>query len=455
MAGLIPVPSSNRTKEFTNSGDNEDFFFYLNKLPFRTLFLYAMDVVSAFYIPVLVFGLTANILNITVFAKTGVRDNVTVSLLALSISDLTYLVVIFPYFTVIATIHYVEIRLGININWPFDIRVIVYLSYWYSFIFYETSILITVYIAVVRCACVAMPFTVKNTFTSRKAIVTFIAFFIIVVLLRIPIFMTKRVILHFDPISNTTRVVYKEFNDGGLAQRFHDIMNRNILNWASIVIVIASLVVMVAKLRASVRFRASIGAAHSAAAQADTNDGGLNNARATSSRHHPTQPLGHNDSSSITSGVSQRPQSAQTTNDFVNRLQTVEKRGLEKSPIKTNKVTRHKGKSESSSEKGNQEMLSSREAQVVRCVILVAAVFVICQAPLMAYTLARRFEPQFDSFDVPNEKFKTLPKYAFLFALVTNISSFFTIINASVNIIIHYNFNSRYRESLKTLWNSK
>ncbi|KAK3783879.1 hypothetical protein RRG08_048105 [Elysia crispata] len=343
---------SNWTIPNTNSDVAKSFIFDFTKYPFRALYLTATDIYMALYIPLLSFGITANILNIVVFTKTGARDNVTVSFMALSVSDLVYLVVISPFFTVLTIQHYVEVKLGIKFNWLFDKGILAHPSYWYSFVFYETSILITVYISVVRCACVALPFTVKNIFTSRRAIVTFITFFLSVLLLRLPLFMTKRIIREFDPISNTTQLAYKELEDGGLAEKLNDIMNRNILNWASIVIVIGSLVVMVTKLRASARFRSSAGATHSAETHTGTRDVDRNNAQTISSEQDPGKRTPES--------ISSRPTSQTKTS-------------------KGNKLT--------SSEKEKQQMLSSKEAQVVRAVILVAAVFVTCQTPLMVYTL--------------------------------------------------------------------
>ena len=413
----ILIFSSNGTTENTVISIKEGLIFDITKMPFRALYFYIMDVVTSFYIPLLVFGFIANVLNIVVFTKTGVRDNITVSFMALSVSDMVYLVVISPFLIANTIIYYVEYKQGIKFNWLVDKNVLAFPFYWYSFVFYETSILITVYISVVRCACVAMPFTVKSIFTSRRAVVTFITFFIFVLLLRIPVFMTKRIIRVFDPKSNTTQVVYKEFEDGGLSEKLHDIMNRNILNWASITIVIACLVVMVTKLQASARFRFSAGGSHSAETHTGTIDVYLNNAQAISSEQDPEKHTSESKSSRTTS---------------------------QSKTFKEKKLP--------SSETVKQQMLSSKEAQVVRSVILVAAVFVTCQTPLMAYTLARRFESQFDGNDEADEKYTQMPKYLFLFALFTNIASFFTLINASVNIIIHYNFNSRYRETIKTLW---
>ncbi|KAK3743627.1 hypothetical protein RRG08_030750 [Elysia crispata] len=165
----------------------------------------------------------------------------------------------------------------------------------------------------VTCQTPLMAYTLARRFESQfdgneqegdkvikvpKAIVTFISFFISLLLLRIPVFMTKRIVREFDPILNTTQVVYRELDDGGLSEKLHDIMNRNILNWASIVIVIACLVVMVTKLRASVRFRSSAGGSHSTPTHTaniiDTSGVDPNNTTTIASNRDKAQPLEHN-----------------------------------------------------------------------------------------------------------------------------------------------------------------
>ncbi|KAK3753534.1 hypothetical protein RRG08_016549 [Elysia crispata] len=93
-----------------------------------------------------------------------------------------------------------------------------------------------------------------------------------------------------------------------------------------------------------------------------------------------------------------------------------------------------------------KQVLSSKEAQVVRSVILVACVFVTCQAPFMAYSLARRIESQFDDGVAGG-----VSRYIYLFSLCSTISTIFAMINASVNIVVYYNFNSRYRSCMKSL----
>ena len=138
-------------------------------LPFRTLYFGGMAFFTSIYLPLLAFGITANILNIAVYVKSGARDNVTVSFLALSISDLLFLALLAPHITALSLDDLIRRRMGVVFEWQVDPDILLYIFYWYAFVFYETSILITVYISVVRCACVAIPFKVKTTFTAKRA----------------------------------------------------------------------------------------------------------------------------------------------------------------------------------------------------------------------------------------------------------------------------------------------
>ena len=101
----------------------------ITQMPFRTLFFNCMDFITVIFVLLLVFGITANILNIVVFAKTGVRDNITVSFLALSTSDLLYLIVLSPHIITVNLIHFTQIRLGISVTWLFDPNILRYPFY--------------------------------------------------------------------------------------------------------------------------------------------------------------------------------------------------------------------------------------------------------------------------------------------------------------------------------------
>ncbi|KAK3748275.1 hypothetical protein RRG08_039527 [Elysia crispata] len=258
--------------------------------------------------------------------------------------------------------------MGRSIRWLFDYQILRFPFYWYAFTFYEVSILINVYISVVRCACVAIPFTVKSMFTARKAIIAFIVFFISIFALRFPMFMTKTITQQFDTASNMTRFVYREIDDGGLADKINDIFNRNILTWTSFITVLICLTIMVIKLQASAKFRSSL-STKSVTTAVDNEEIKTNlksNNADGSIRHHET-------------------------------FKEVNEERLETKPrLEPKSVSPKREKSPSSLPGKEKQVLSSREAQVVRSVILVASIFVTCQTPFMAYSLARRIESQFD-----------------------------------------------------------
>ncbi|GFS03867.1 chemosensory receptor C [Elysia marginata] len=364
----------------------------LTKLPFRALYYNGMDFLVFFYLPLVFFGIGANILNIVVFVKTGVRDNVAVSFLALSTSDLLYLVLLSPHIIVTFLVHFVQYRLGISIHWLIDPKILRFPFYWYAFTFYEISILINVYISVVRCACVAIPFKVKNTFTARRAVVAFVVFFILIFFSRLPMFMKKRIIGEIDPVSNRSRVVYKELEDGGLAEKLNDIINRNIVNWVSFVIIITCLIVLIAKLKASARFRCAISGTNPLTPQA---------VRETDKHDNFQTTFEQNQTLCFESNVSGAQDVISSLAQSTNKQMTTQHRTqIPKQGSSLQKAhTTHRKENPPTVNRGQRQMLSSREAQVIRSVILVAVVFITCQVPLMAYSLARRFESQFNAND--------------------------------------------------------
>ena len=358
-------------------------------LPYFDLYFGFID----FYLPtsllLIPLGVVANIINIVVFFKTGSKDNVTISLLALSMSDLAFLVVISPHVVYRGVSHIVQNKFGIQLNWLVDPTTLWVPFYWYSFLFYDTSTLITVYISVVRCACVALPFKVKDMFTARRALITFVAFFICVFFLRLPMFMIKRFVRKTDRLTNSSKVVVVEIDDGGVAHTINDIVCRNIQPWSCFIITITCLVVMVTKLRASARFRDSLSA----------KDSGNAKDRSLSTTN------------------------AEDEND---------------AEIKSTATK---------DEKSKVQVMSTREIKILRAVILVAVIFVVCQIPFMVYSLGRRIQSEFDD----DNGVSKIPMYYYLFAFASNFSLFCAFVNSTVNIFVYYNYNSRYRQCLRAM----
>ena len=81
---------------------------------------------------ILVFGLASNTVNIIVFGRIGFRDNVTVTLLFLSLSDLLNLVLRSPL-----TIAYFMMENHPNHLWSFDPRILRLVLFWPMYVFYD------------------------------------------------------------------------------------------------------------------------------------------------------------------------------------------------------------------------------------------------------------------------------------------------------------------------------
>ena len=74
---------------------------------------------------ILVFGLISNMINIAVFLKAGVKDNVTTLLLSLAVSDLVFLILITPSACTLVILHFAR-----TWSWSFDYKFIYFLPVW-------------------------------------------------------------------------------------------------------------------------------------------------------------------------------------------------------------------------------------------------------------------------------------------------------------------------------------
>ncbi|KAK3789653.1 hypothetical protein RRG08_017342 [Elysia crispata] len=90
----------------------EGYFTITGNLPFQTVFFIGQDIFAPMSVLLIIFGVVANILNVVVFVKTSVRDNVTVSFITLSLSDLCYFLLISPHYAVRNAAHVFQGKIG-------------------------------------------------------------------------------------------------------------------------------------------------------------------------------------------------------------------------------------------------------------------------------------------------------------------------------------------------------
>ncbi|GFO42303.1 chemosensory receptor a [Plakobranchus ocellatus] len=86
-------------------------------------------------------------------------------------------------------------------------------------------------------------------------------------------------------------------------------------------------------------------------------------------------------------------------------------------------------------EAANNHERSSKDLRVIQSVVLICCIFIVSQLPFLVYSTGRLINPEFDVFK----------KQQNLFYIFTTISRTFSYLNASVNIFVYYNYNSKYR----------
>ncbi|GFN95638.1 chemosensory receptor c [Plakobranchus ocellatus] len=201
---------------------------------------------------ILVFGLASNIINISVFLKTGVKDNVTTLLLSLSMSDVTYLILMTPAVSTIIIYYRAP-----GWPWPFEHRITSNLFHWPAMAVYNFSSFISLFLGLVRCACVAMPLHFKSVFTKSRTVTIVVILFFTSVSLHLPVLTVFNIDLRYEPSTNSTFAYLGFTNRLPTMVKVNDYLNRIIIPWISFVFMIACAIVLSLKLFQSSRLRSS------------------------------------------------------------------------------------------------------------------------------------------------------------------------------------------------------
>ncbi|CAL1531685.1 unnamed protein product, partial [Lymnaea stagnalis] len=323
---------------------------------------------------VILFGLGANIFNIFVFTRMGLKDSVTVSLCSLAISDIWFLLIrsMVPSSLIIILFPRVAPR-------TIDITDVAYACFWYSMVFYDTSMLIRVYTAVTRACCVAIPLTFRNTFTKKVTIYVVGTVFCLSLATRMPLLVCQGFQSVFDSKANMTKLVLSFTALRPAALAVSDIVNRNIITWGAIIVVLISLFVLKLKLVSAAKFR--LGA--------------------------------HN--SNVTSELKSRNKS--------NALKFLHKRDK-------------KAEVSLSSSVESNSFLVGKDLQVLKVVILVSVIFIFCAVPPAVSGVIRQLVPDFNIGG----------RYGTVFQVITTVFDCCSYLNASLNVFVYYNYNTKFRQ---------
>ena len=200
---------------------------------------------------IILFGLLSNFTNIVVFLKAGVKDNVTILLFSLALSDLTFLILITPL-----PCAFVILLFNPGWVWPFDPSFLTTLTYWPAYTAYDLSTYISVSLGVLRCACVAMPLKFKAVFTNTRTILCVLFLAALSLLLRIPVLTVNRVAWRTSAMTNVSSPYVTSVNTE-LMFRINDILNRGCMIWISYVVMIVCVCLLSVKLHEAAKVRKS------------------------------------------------------------------------------------------------------------------------------------------------------------------------------------------------------
>ena len=85
--------------------------------------------------------------------------------------------------------------------------------------------------------------------------------------------------------------------------------------------------------------------------------------------------------------------------------------------------------------------LSSKDIHVVKSVVLVCTIFILSQLTFLITSSIRLFVPDFDNGG----------RLLFMFGVFSQINLTCSVLNASLNIFVYYNYNSKHRSALSSI----
>ncbi|GFS14514.1 chemosensory receptor A [Elysia marginata] len=156
-------------------------------------------------------ALVANSLNIAVFVKLGFKEPSNVSLLALSICDLTATVMsVWTYICSVPAFKALELPFN-----PDTITILTGLGPW-GFVI-RCGAWVTVYISFERCLCILMPLKVKQWITSRTTVIIVSIIAVLTLGPMITLFVRWETVWILSPQTNRTTLELVVVNKPGLA----------------------------------------------------------------------------------------------------------------------------------------------------------------------------------------------------------------------------------------------
>ncbi|CAL1529496.1 unnamed protein product, partial [Lymnaea stagnalis] len=157
-------------------------------------------------------GVATNIVNMVIFLKLGLKDSMSVGLLALSFTDLSVTAIqLAGCSSYLVNVIYPESPID-----PWSLGAFVFS--WARYITYLISCWITTMISAERCFCVVSPFTVKRVFTKTRCVCVILTIYLVHFGIHLPIFLYAKMEWTRKAIAENTTILGRSvltvvFND--------------------------------------------------------------------------------------------------------------------------------------------------------------------------------------------------------------------------------------------------
>ncbi|KAH9492984.1 hypothetical protein Btru_022819 [Bulinus truncatus] len=343
-----------------------------------------------------IFGIITNFISLILFWKCKLDDGITICFFALTVSDLICL----ASYLVATWLGYLDMNMGIKPN--ISLYWIAYIIPFYGIQFSNTSSLITLFLSVQKCCCVAMPFQFKNTFSKTRCTCVIMLINCVMLVTYIPftvsVFPFQSVT---DTSTNTTRLVliWSSFHLNQILPMVK-IVSFILIPITSEIVVLFCTILIAVKLRESARFRKI-----TVARNVNANFINIIENKNTS----PTLP---------------KIPSYETRNKCRKRTASTEDAAADKIF----------NKFKSTSTIDCQTFQSERDFRATLAVNVVAAIFVISNSPDIVLYLMSLIFPDFTGTGLFRNTYK----------LCLEIQDLLHVLHMSTNMFIYLKFNSRY-----------
>ncbi|KAK3797652.1 hypothetical protein RRG08_054676 [Elysia crispata] len=274
-----------------------------------------------------------------------------------------------------------------------------------SQMWYVISVLLTVFAAVQKCSCIALPLVFGHFFTQRRTVAVVITIFIVTITYHIPGLSLYRWEEFFDHRRNRTRLGYGWINRPlGLKLNITtDWINFIFVPFTSEGVIIVCVIIMTMKLRQAAATRLAMTAGSSA-----THGGGKK--------------------STGTHLVIPNSQNQRVHTSFLSEI-TPEQ-------ILESQVTRDKVV------KNSNDILNPRELRVIRSANLICVIFIVGTLPYLVITACNiAFRPVFS--DIGEIE---------LYFTVRGLQDIIYVSSTAANILVYYKFNTKYRKAINSMF---